>query len=64
MSEYKFEVFSRRGLRGKRWYFRFVAPNGQIMAQSEGYVRKIDALSAVSSIQANAPSAQIKHVSL
>ena len=33
--EYKFEIFSRIGLRGRRWYFRFVASNGETMAQSE-----------------------------
>lgn len=32
----KIEVFSRRRLR-KRWYFRIVADNGEIVAQSEAY---------------------------
>lgn len=32
----KIEVFMRRRLR-KRWYFRIVAANGEIVAQSEAY---------------------------
>ena len=51
---YKFEIFSRIGIRGRRWYFRFVAANGQIMAQSEGYTRKENAEKAVQSIKRQA----------
>lgn len=32
------ERFERTSiLRGRRWYFRVKAPNGEIVAQSEGY---------------------------
>ena len=28
-----------------QWYFRRVAPNGEIVAQSEGYIEKVSAVS-------------------
>lgn len=56
--EYKFEIFSRIGLRGRRWYFRFVASNGETMAQSEGYTRKENAEKAVQSIKRRAAEAR------
>lgn len=37
MREYKFETYDRMTLRGRRWFFRFRAANGEIMLQSEGY---------------------------
>jgi uncharacterized protein YegP (UPF0339 family) len=41
----KIEIFSRRRLvRGPLWYFRVVARNGEIIAQSEAYSRRIDAM--------------------
>jgi uncharacterized protein YegP (UPF0339 family) len=41
----KIEIFNRRNLLGsKRWYFRIRQRNGQIVAQSEGYSRRIDAM--------------------
>lgn len=50
----KFEVFHRRNLLGKmRWYFRIRAENGQIVAQSEAYSRKIDAMSTIQSLRQN-----------
>lgn len=54
MGEYKFEIFSRIGLRGRRWYFRFVASNGETMVHSEGYTRKENAEKAVQSIKRRA----------
>jgi uncharacterized protein YegP (UPF0339 family) len=39
------ELFSRRRLvRGPLWYFRIVARNGETVAQSEGYSRRIDCM--------------------
>lgn len=58
MREYKFEIFSRVGLLGRRWYFRFVASNGETMAQSEGYTRKENAEKAVQSIKRRAADAR------
>jgi uncharacterized protein YegP (UPF0339 family) len=41
----KIEIFSRqRFVRGPLWYFRIRAKNGEIVAQSEGYSRRIDAM--------------------
>jgi uncharacterized protein YegP (UPF0339 family) len=34
---YWWEKFERRTLRGRRWFFRFVAPNGEKMWSSEPY---------------------------
>lgn len=55
----KIEVFSRRGLRGKRWYFRVRAGNGEIVAQSEGYSRRIDAIGTVHALRSAIPQAEI-----
>lgn len=41
----KIELFSRKRLIGRPlWYFRIRAHNGQVVAQSEGYARRIDAM--------------------
>lgn len=59
----KIEVFHRRNLLGKkRWYFRIRAENGQIIAQSEAYSRRIDAMSTVQSIRQNIAVAEIIEV--
>ena len=34
----------------KAWRFRIIARNGQIVAQSEGYRRRVDALSTARSL--------------
>ncbi len=60
MGEYRFEFFSRVGLRGKRWYFRLRAPNGKIMMQSEGYKNRGDAEHAVYVIKREALNAPVK----
>ncbi len=38
----KLEIFSRRTLRGKRWFFRVRAANGEIIAHSESYHNRAD----------------------
>ncbi len=43
----KFQVYSRIGLRGRRWYWRLRAANGEIIAQGEAYANKTDAIYAV-----------------
>lgn len=59
----KLEVFHRRNMLGKmRWYFRIRAENGQIVAQSEAYSRKIDAMSTAQSIRQNVGAAEIIEV--
>ena len=56
----RFEIF-RSGLFVKRWYWRLVSDaNGEIVAQSEGYSRRIDALATVQSIMGNAHDATVK----
>lgn len=62
MGEYKFHIYPRIGLRGRRWYFRFVSPNNKIMFQSEGYTTKAKAEEAVRTIKWYAANART-HVS-
>lgn len=38
----RIEIFRRLTLFGVRWFFRIIAANGESVAQSEGYSRKID----------------------
>ena len=55
------EIFSRRTLRGKRWYFRIKATNGEIIAQSEGYHNKVDAISTAQTMRARLFDAVIRY---
>lgn len=41
----RIEIFPRKHLFGKRWYFRVRAANGEPIAQSEGYHNRADARS-------------------
>jgi uncharacterized protein YegP (UPF0339 family) len=47
--------------RGKdgQYYFDLRAKNGEIIAQSEGYVAKSGALNGIASVKENAPNAEI-----
>jgi uncharacterized protein YegP (UPF0339 family) len=56
------ELYTRRGLFGRKYYFRIIAVNGQIIAQSEGYSRRVDALSTIWSIQMNVGEAEIEEL--
>ena len=59
----RFELFHRRNLLGmKRWYFRIRSSNGQIVAQSEAYSRRVDAMNTVQSIRQNVGVADIIEV--
>jgi hypothetical protein len=49
--KYFFEVFKDKK---KEWRFRFIAPNSQIMATSEGYKNRKDCLDSIDSIQRHA----------
>jgi uncharacterized protein YegP (UPF0339 family) len=53
---YKFEIIKDKA--GK-FRFRMVAPNGQIMFQSQGYSKKQSAVAAIDSIKKNAPKADV-----
>lgn len=55
----RIEMFSRLGLRGKKWYFRVRAANGEIIAQSEAYSRRIDARSTAERMRDNLAKASI-----
>ena len=56
----KFVMFPRWTLRGRRWFVRIVAKNGEVVAQSEGYVRRIDAQRTVNLIQSQARLAAVE----
>lgn len=59
----RIELFSRRNMLGaKRWYFRIRAANGQIVAQSEAYTRKVDAQATAQSIRQNLGTADVIEV--
>jgi uncharacterized protein YegP (UPF0339 family) len=45
MTRLLIEIFPRRTLRGKRWYFRVKGANGEPIAQSEGYHNRSDCVS-------------------
>jgi len=53
---YKFEI--KKDKAGK-FRFHMMAPNGQIMFQSQGYAKKQSAIAAIESIKKNAPKADI-----
>jgi uncharacterized protein len=53
----KFQIFKSK--KNKQWYFRLVARNGKIVAQSEGYKGKHGAKNGVASIQKGAANAKI-----
>ena len=53
----KFEVFE--SVDSGIWYFRLVAANGKIIAQSEGYSRPRNALKGIAAIKKIAKSAPI-----
>ena len=56
---YKFEIFSRFTLRGRRHFFRYRAPNGEIMFQSQAYKRRESAQETVDSIRRTAANAPV-----
>jgi uncharacterized protein YegP (UPF0339 family) len=56
----KIEIFSRRNVLGqKRWYFRVRAGNGEIIAQSEGYIHRIDAVGTAHSMKSGMGDAEV-----
>lgn len=55
----KFELFRRRTLLGRRWYFRGTAKNGEIVLQSEGYRNYTDAQSTLEMIRNEAATATV-----
>lgn len=55
-----FRLFRRITFFGPRWYWRLVARNGQIVAQSEGYRNEGDARATIQSIRKNAAYARVQ----
>lgn len=43
----KFVLFSRLGWRGKRWYFRYQANNGETVFTSEAYNSAVSAYNGI-----------------
>jgi hypothetical protein len=52
MTNLVIEVFPRRTLRGKRWYFRVKGLNGKTIAQSEGYHNRGDCVGTATLLRA------------
>lgn len=55
----RIEIFSRKHLFGRRYYFRVRAANGEPIAQSEGYHNRSDARSTAQLLRAAMPDAEI-----
>lgn len=53
----KFEVF-----KNKKGEFQFIlkAPNGEVIATSEGYNNKAGCMNGIESVKKNAPAAEVK----
>lgn len=59
-SKAKFEIFQSKTI--KAWFFRLKAPNGQIIAQSEGYTKRQNALKGIEAIKKHAPNAKKEEI--
>lgn len=59
----RFEIYARRGLRGRFWYWRLKGRNGEVIAQSEGYRNRVDAVATASLIKGSAHEAPIRMLS-
>ncbi len=55
----KFEVYEDKA---GEYRFRLKAPNGEIIAVSEGYTRKENALKGVEAVKKYAPEAEVKEL--
>ena len=59
MTTGKFEVFTDKA---GEYRFRLKAPNGEIIAASEGYSSKASCMNGIESVKKNAPTAVIIEV--
>lgn len=50
----RFELFRKLTLRGYKWYWRLRHQNSNVIAQSEGYSRRIDAVEVIRGIREKA----------
>jgi uncharacterized protein YegP (UPF0339 family) len=55
-----FQIYRSLTLAGRRWFWRAVARNGEIVASGEGYRHKADVLNVVELIVGNAQDAPIE----
>lgn len=62
MTNLVIELFSRRTLRGKRWFFRVKATNGKIIAQSEAYHNRADCVETAQMMRARLFDAVLREV--
>lgn len=53
----KFEYWQSE--KNGQWYFHLEAPNGEIIAQSEGYTTKDSCLNGIDAVKSYAPTAEI-----
>lgn len=57
------EIFARRGLWGKRFYFRIRATgNGEILATGEGYHNRADCVATAMNLRAQLFDADIRNL--
>lgn len=59
MSKPKFEIFKDAS---DEFRFRLKAPNGEIIAISEGYTTKASCLNGIKSVKKNAPIAEVEEI--
>jgi len=59
MSKPKFEIFKDVS---DEFRFRLKAPNGEIIAISEGYTTKASCLNGIKSVKKNAPIAEVEEI--
>ena len=59
MGKPKFEVYKDAA---GEFRFRLKAPNGEVIAVSEGYTTKANCLNGIESVKKNAPKAEIVEV--
>ncbi len=59
MAEPKFEVYiDSKG----EYRFRLKAPNGEVIAVSEGYTTKANCMNGIESVRKNAPKAKVAEI--
>ena len=53
----RFELIRSKLPRRQRWRWRIVANNGQVLAHSEAYTNRADAVAAIETVRDNAATA-------
>ena len=56
----RFQMYSQRGLFGRRWYWRLRAANNEIIAQGEGYRNRADCLHAIDLVKGTGSWTQVE----